>query len=201
MPIIFFSQIFPSTKICSEKPACSVIQTCFVTIGHQSSIPDDTHNAWVSNAKYRGQLGVAIGQEQVRVLPVGRTSNSPEAVHAHLKDQSQWSHQTTYSSPHCSASVQACNLGTDHYFSGGGGDEKLSSAKFFLTYVSANIYFLSSFSCKQFFSICFECSFFCAKCCHCLFTPFFEEPNHYYYSHFILCRYTLHSPVLIFDSY
>ena len=27
------------------------------------------------------------------MLPVGRTSNSPEAVHSHLKDQSQWSHQ------------------------------------------------------------------------------------------------------------
>ena len=27
------------------------------------------------------------------MLPVGGTSNSPEAVHCHLKDQSQWSLQ------------------------------------------------------------------------------------------------------------
>ena len=62
---------------------------------HRASIfnLDDTHNAQVSNAKFRGQLGVATGQEQVRVLPLGCTSNSPEAVHSHLKDQSQWSYQ------------------------------------------------------------------------------------------------------------
>ena len=172
MQIIFFSQILPSTKICSQNPACSVIQTCFVTIGHQSSILDDTHNAQVSNAKYRGQLGVAVGQEQVRVLPVGCTSNSPEAVHSHLKDQSQWSHQAHLFLPpllRVGPSVQFRD-GTLFFWRG---NEKLSSAKFFLTHVSANIYFLSSFSCKQFFSICFQCSFFCAKYCHCLFIPCF----------------------------
>ena len=183
MPIIFFSQIFPSTKICSQNPACSVIQTCFVTIGHQSSILDDTHNAWVSNAKYRGQLGVAIGQEQVRVLPVGRTSNSPEAVHAHLKDQSQWSHQTTYSSPHCSASVQACNLGTDRSFSGqgrgGGGGMRnyLLQTFIFNIYVSANILFSIVIFLQTTFPYVFSVLSICAKYYHCLITPFFEEPS------------------------
>ena len=160
MPIIFFSQIFPSTKICSQNPACSVIQTCFVTIGHQSSILDDSHNAWVSNAKYRGQLGVAIGQEQVRVLPVGRTSNSPEAVHAHLKDQSQWSHQTTYSSPHCSASVQACNLGTDHYFSGGGEMRNYLLQIFFKHMSPQTFIFYRHFLANNFFPYVFRVSFY-----------------------------------------
>ena len=134
MQIIFSSQIFPSTKICSQNPACGVIQTCFVTIGHHSSILDDTHNAYVSNAKYRGQLGVAIGQEQVRVLLVGRTSNSPEAVHSHLKDQSQWSHQAHLFLPpllRVGPSVQIRD-GPLFFWRG---DEKLSSAKFFNIYV------------------------------------------------------------------
>ena len=155
MQIIFFSQIFPSTKICSQNPACGVIQTCFVTIGHHSSILDDTHNAYVSNAKYRGQLGVAIGQEQMRVLLVGRTSNSPEAVHSHLKDQSQWSHQAHLFLPpllRVGPSVQIRD-GPLFFWRG---DEKLSSAKFFNIYVCANIVIFL----QTIFSICFPCSLF-----------------------------------------
>ena len=94
------------------------------------------------------------------MLPVGRTSNSPEAVHSHLKDQSQWSHQAHLFLPPLLRVGPSVQLRDGPLFFWRGGDEKLSCAKFFLTYVSANIYFLSSFSCKQFFSICFECSFF-----------------------------------------
>ena len=90
------------------------------------------------------------------MLPVGYTSNSPEAVHSHLKDQSQWSHQAHLFLPRLLRVGPSVQLRDGPLFFWRGGDEKLSSAKFFLTYVSANIYFLSSFSCKQFFSICFQ---------------------------------------------
>ena len=153
MQVIFFiRRYFLPQRFAAKTPLVVLFRAVLLPSGITLH---DIHNAQVSNAKYRGQLGVAIGQEQVRVLPVGRTSNSPEAVHSHLKDQSQWSHQAHLFLPPLLGVGPSVQIRDGPLFFWRG-DEKLSSAKFFNIYVCPNIVIFL----QTIFSICFPCPLF-----------------------------------------
>ena len=77
----FILWIFPSTKICSQNTACSVIQTCCVAISYHSSAVAQSYTTLtrrrISYAKYRGLIGFTVGQKQVELtlkLTMVRTS-------------------------------------------------------------------------------------------------------------------------------